>query len=174
MISESCVVASFSQGLPEVNFFVGKKTGSQLAVRGESEAIAAFAEVTAHRADKSNSPLGSVETIHRSRSATVLGIIRREWAEPFDDVSDLADAEDILESPWLPVSGGHILDETDVERTIHGEPSECDNLIIVEASDGDDVDLDRVKADLKGFLDSSPYLIKAVSPCDVTESFRPE
>lgn len=173
-ISESCIVASVSQRLSEVDLFVGEETGSQLPVRGEPEAIAAFAEVTAHRTDKPNSALGSFQTIHGSRSATVLRIIHREWAERLNDVFDLADGEDIVESPGLPVSGGHILDETDVEGVIQGEPGEGEDLIIVETSHGDDIDFDRMKPDPKRLFDARPYLIKATPPRDVAESLRSE
>ncbi len=129
---------------------VGEKTGPQLSVAGQSDAIALTAEVMAHCTDETDHPGGTMEPVIPCGPAFAHSD-GGDGTERRDPLPDLLAGNIASLGPAFLRRDGHELNESDLVRGVPSQAREIFELIRVDPSNGNHVDLHRRQADLLGF-----------------------
>src|SRR5690348_11321807 len=126
---------------------LAEETRAQPPIRRQPNTIARTAVRVCHRRDDPNRARGASEMIigRRSiaawRSATGL-----QCAERGDALEHLIARHDMLSAQLAKATHRHQLDEPHMPWVIECQPREVDDLVVVDASHDDDIQLDGVEA----------------------------
>ena len=127
----------------EIGLLVTEKTGAEPSIRGEPHPIAAPAVCMRHRCDDTDSASGpwKREISRRAVSPRWAGN-RSDGRDGLQSTKNLIRWNDMIPGEVAHLSDGHQLDKPYVPRTIEGQPRKIADLVIIDPSHHDDVDLD--------------------------------
>src|SRR5688572_6228642 len=138
----------------KIRLTIAEQAGAEFPVRGEAHAVAAATVGVSHRsyeADASGS--GAKPEIARGTIAPRRSIRFLERRDCLEAPENLRTRDDVIPGQIAELSNRHELDEPHVPGVINGEPGKIGQLIVIDPTHDDDVDLDRRQP--RGFRGSS-------------------
>ena len=162
------VIGAGAEHLEQVELAGREQAGAELAVGCQSHTIAVAAERLRYGRDHADGA-ASIEvapTVSRCRAARCHLL---EWEDLVDCRDDLVLRHDLSVDPVPTCVEGHELDEAHLDTVVASETCKVDDLVVVDTTLYDSVDLDRREAGLLRRVDAVEYSCQLVAPGHLEE-----
>ena len=153
----------------QIELLGGEQTRTELALRREAHPITVATERLGHRGDHADraATVEIAEPVGWGRTARRQLLERVDGADRFDD---LVLADDLVVHPVTVGIERHELDEAHLDVTVAAEFGERHDLVVVDATFDDGVDLDRREPGFLGRLDAVEHTLEFVAARHLMES----
>ncbi len=161
----------------QVELLRGEQAGPEFALGGQPHSVAVAAERLGDRGNDADPRPGAVgvameATVEIAEPVGGSGTTRRHHLDRMHGIDrrdDLVLTDDLVVQPVTGRVERHELDEADLDVVLAAVVRECDDLVVVDATFDDRIDLDRVESRFLGGSDPVQHVDEFVTPSHLME-----